>query len=66
MVDGLVLNDVMSTAGFASKVSNLFVGVQFTVLFQLPEEQKCVICNDGYTSSVRSYGGSSRGMQYEE
>ena len=66
MVDGLVLNDVMSTAGFASKVSNLFVGVKFTVLFQLPEEQKCVICNDGYRSLVRSYGGSRRGMQYEE
>ena len=66
MVDGLVLNDIMSTAGFASKVSNLFVGVKFTVLFQLPEEKKCVLCSDSYRSLVRSYGGSSRGMQYEE
>lgn len=66
MVDGLILNDVMSTAGFASKVNNLVVGVKFTVLFQMPEEGKCVICADGYTSSVRSFGGSRRGMQYEE
>ena len=66
MVDGLILNDVMSTAGFANKVNNLVVGVKFTVLFQMPEEGKCVICADGYTSSVRSFGGSRRGMQYEE
>ena len=66
MVDNLVLNDVMSTEGFASKVNNLVVGLKFTVLFQLPEEGKCVICSDTYTSSARSYGGSRRGMKYEE
>jgi hypothetical protein len=66
MVDNLVMNDIMSTEGFASKVNNLVVGLKFTVLFQLPEDGKCVICTDGYTSSVRSYGRSRRGMQYEE
>ena len=66
MVDNLVMNDVMSTAGFANKVTNLVVGLKFTILFQMPEEGKCVICADGYTSSVRNFGGSRRGMQYEE
>ena len=66
MVDNLVLNDIMSTSGFASKVNNLVVGLKFTVLFQLPEEGKCVICSDGYNSSVRSRGSSRRGMKYEE
>ena len=66
MVDNLVMNDVMSTSGFASKVNNLVVGLKFTILFQMPEEGKCVICSDSYTSSVRNYGRSRRGMQYEE
>ena len=66
MVDNLVMNDIMSTTGFASKVNNLVVGLKFTILFQMPDEGKCVICADGYTSSVRSFGGSRRGMQYEE
>ena len=65
MVDNLTVNDVMSTSGFASKVTNLVVGLKFTILFQLPEEGKCVICQDAYKSSARS-GGSRRGMKYEE
>jgi hypothetical protein len=66
MVDGLTMNDVMSTRDFASKVNNLVIGLKFTVLFQMPESGKCVICADGYNSSVRSRGNSRRGMQYEE
>ena len=66
MVDGLTMNDVMSTADFASKVNNLVIGLKFTVLFQMPESGKCVICADGYNSSVRSRGNSRRGMKYEE
>ena len=62
----LVMNDIMSTAGFADEVKNLMVGVKFTVLFQLPEEGKCVICRDSYNTSIRSYGGSRAGMKYEE
>ena len=64
MIDNLVMNDVMSTSGFASAVNNLVVGLKFTILFQLPEAGQCVICRDSYHSTVRSYGG--RGMQYEE
>ena len=65
MIDNLVMTDIMSTSGFASKVNNLVVGLKFTILFRLPEQPKCVICADGYVSSASS-GGSRRGMKYEE
>jgi len=65
MIDNLELNDVMRTKGFAKKVQNLMVGVKFTLLFQMPEQKKCVMCADNYKSSATS-GGSRRGMQYEE
>ena len=48
MVENLTTNDVMSTTGFASAVNNLLVGVKFTVLFELPTPQSCVICRDAY------------------
>ena len=66
MVDNLVMNDIMSTSGFASKVSNLLIGLKFTILFQLPKEGECVLCKDAYHSLVRSHGSSRRGMKYEE
>jgi len=65
MVDNLEVNDLMSTSGFAKAVNNLLVGIKFTVLFQLPEAGKCVICRDAYRNSARN-GGRSRGMKYEE
>ncbi|MBQ2189701.1 MAG: hypothetical protein II452_02400 [Paludibacteraceae bacterium] len=65
MVDNLVMNDIMSTEGFAAEIRNLVVGLKFTILFQLPEAGQCVICHDGYRSSAKSYK-SGRGMQYEE
>jgi len=66
MIDNIAMNDIMSTAGFASKVTNLMVGLKFTVLFQLPEPGQCIICRDAYGSSVRSGSVSRRGMKYEE
>lgn len=66
MVDNIEMNDVMSTDGFASAVKNLVVGIKFTILFQMPKAGQCVICKDSYKSSARSYGGSRRGMKYEE
>jgi hypothetical protein len=65
MIDAVEFNDVMRTKSFAKKVQNLMVGVKFTLLFQMPEQKKCVMCTDGYKSSARR-GGSRRGMQYEE
>ena len=65
MVDNLTMNDIMSTSGFASKVSNLMIGLKFTVLFQLPEQGTCVICRDAYRKSTPRHGGR-RGMKYEE
>ena len=66
MIDNLVMNDIMSTEGFADKVNNLMVGLKFTVLFRMPEPGQCVICRDAYGSSVRSGSVSRRGMKYEE
>lgn len=63
MVDKLVMNDVMSTEGFAKSVNNFMVGLKFTVLFQLPEQGHCVLCRDSYRSLARPRGG---GLQYEE
>ena len=65
MVDNLVMNDIMSTTGFAASVNNLVVGLKFTVLFQLPEAGQCVICRDAYRSSAKSNHGG-RGVQHEE
>lgn len=65
MIDGVEMNDIMATDNFASKVQNLMVGVKFTILFQMPEPKKCVMCDDNYKSSASS-GGSRRGMKYEE
>ncbi len=64
MVDNIVMNDIMSTTDFAKAVNNLTVGLKFTVLFQLPEEGKCVLCRDAYGSSVRR--ARRGGVQYEE
>jgi len=65
MVDNLVMNDIMTTTNFADKVNNLFVGVKFTVLFQLPAPRQCVVCRDAYSQSApRSSRG--RGVKYEE
>ena len=72
MIDNLQVNDIMSTAKqdasgnlvpFAKSVNSLMVGIKFTILFQLPRSQKCVICQDAYRSSVRHRRG---GMKYEE
>ena len=67
MVDNehLVMNDIMSTTNFASVVNNFVIGLKFTILFQLPEPAHCVLCQDSYRSSAKSYG-SGRGLQYEE
>lgn len=64
--DRLLMNDIMSTTGFAAAVKNLMVGIKFTVLFQLPEPGQCVICRDAYGSSVRRSGVRRRGVKYEE
>ena len=65
MVDNVQMNDVMRMKGFAKKVQNLMVGVRFTVLFQMPEQQKCVMCDDGYKSTVTPARGGG-GVKYEE
>lgn len=62
----LILNDIMSTTGFASAVKNLMVGLKFTILFRIPEPGQCVICRDAYGSSVSSGSVRSGGVKYEE
>ena len=64
MVDNLVMNDIMSTEGFARSVNNLMIGLKFTVLFQLPESGTCVLCRDNYHGLI---GRPRRGgVKYEE
>jgi hypothetical protein len=66
MLDNLKMNDIMSTANFASKVSNFVVGLKFTVLFQLPGDKHCTLCHDAYRSSARTYTRRRGRMKYEE
>lgn len=63
MVDNIVVNDLMSSSGFAKAVNSLVIGLKFTILFQLPEPGRCVICKDAYRSLVSRRGG---GVKYEE
>jgi hypothetical protein len=65
MVNNLVMSDIMSTTNFASSVNNLVIGLKFTVLFQLPEEGKCVLCQDAYRSAAPS-SARGKGVKYEE
>ena len=65
MVDNLQLNDIMSTDNFASSVTNLMVGVKFTILFQLPEEGQCLLCRDAYLRMYKS-GRGGTGVKYEK
>lgn len=66
MVDNLNVNDIMSTSGFAKSVNNLLVGLKFTILFQLPEEGKCVICRETRRNRSVRRSSSGRGVKYEE
>jgi len=65
MIDNLEMNDVMRTKGFAKKVQNLMVGIKFTMLFQMPEQKKCVMCEDNY-KSMATPSRDRGGVQYEE
>lgn len=48
MLSSIQMHDILSTRNVASAVTNLFVGVKLTVLFELPQAGKCVICQDAY------------------
>lgn len=63
MIDKLTVNDIMSTKDFASKVTNLMVGIKFTILFRLPEPGQCVICQDAYLPTYKLRRG---GVKHEE
>ena len=63
MVDNVVMNDIMSTSGFAKSVNSLMIGLKFTILFQLPKPGTCVICRDAYRSTIRPRSGR---LKYEE
>lgn len=63
MVDNVVVNDLMSSSGFAKAVNSLVIGLKFTVLFQMPEPGKCVLCKDAYRSLARRRSG---GVKHEE
>ena len=59
-------NPVLDKPVFGDKfVRNLFVGVKFTILFELPKPGECVICRDSYLPTYKS-GRRGRGVKYEE
>ena len=63
MVDGVAMNDILFTEGFAKAVNNFMIGLKFTILFQLPEPGQCVICNDAYRNLYSPRNGR---LKYEE
>ena len=65
MVEGIKLNDVFATSGFAKAVKDATIGLKFTILFQIHQPEKCVLCGDGYKSLVPASSRKS-GVQYEE
>ncbi len=65
MVQGVVMNDVFTTSGFAKAVKDATIGLKFTILFQLHQPEKCVMCSDSYKSLVPARGRKG-GVQYEE
>lgn len=65
MIQGIKLNDVFTTSGFANAVKDATIGIKFTILFQIHQPEKCVLCGDGYKSLVPARGRKG-GVQYEE
>ena len=67
MIDNLKINDIMSTekngVPFAKTVNSMMIGLKLTILFQLPEPGQCVLCKDGYQSTINSSRGR---LKYEE
>lgn len=61
----LQVADVLSTSDIAKAVNNLFVGIKFTVLFELPAPGTCVICRDGHLP-FKSSGAKGRARIEED
>lgn len=57
MISGLRFGDILSTSNAASAINNLFVGIKFTVLFELPNKKGCVLCRDSQISLISSGKG---------
>lgn len=58
MIDGVHFNDILSTVYAKGKLNSLFVGVKFTVLFQVGRgRQWCLICKENRRSARSGKGG---------
>lgn len=60
-----IVADILSTSNIAKAVNNLFVGVKFTVLFELPAPGTCVLCRDGHLP-FKSSGSKGRSRIEED
>ncbi len=60
MLSGIQTNDILSTTKAAGSVKNLFIGVKFTILFELPQSGTCLMCRDGYRSSAKHRKGGGK------
>lgn len=56
MMSEVVYNPFLSTSYATTQVNNLFVGVKFTVLFELPKNAYCISCQQ--SSPLRQRGGT--------
>ena len=67
MLNGVAMRDIASS-NRVDKLNNLFVGVRFTVLFQLPEPRHCVMCDTDRRFSPRysQTGGRTYNQQLRE
>ena len=60
-----IVADILSTADVAKAVKNLFVGVKFTILFEMPTPGHCVICRDSQLP-YRPAGGGRGSARIED
>lgn len=58
----LMISHILSTNDIAKRVRNLYVGVKFTVLFEIPAPKRCLLCPDSYIkfSPTRPNRGGTR------
>ncbi|MCQ2343036.1 MAG: hypothetical protein MJZ75_06080 [Paludibacteraceae bacterium] len=67
MVDAASFKDVISS-NVAGKLNNLFVGVKFTCMFDLPEPRECVLCKSDlkFVPRLKQTGKMKRDSKSEE
>lgn len=77
MIQGVMPYDILSCVQETQKKNNkidngspigrnVMVGIKFTILFQMPEKGKCLLCHDNYNGGWSPSSGRGRRVHYEE